>query len=59
MVFKHGELLSQELNERVEEGADMIEFRVWEGDGHVLPWEKRDEFNAAVEDLVERGENLA
>jgi pimeloyl-ACP methyl ester carboxylesterase len=59
LVFKHGELLSHELNEGVEGGGDIAEFRVWEGDGHVLPWEKKDEFNAAVEALIERGESMA
>jgi pimeloyl-ACP methyl ester carboxylesterase len=59
LVFKHGEMLNEELNWGVEEGADRVEFRVWQGDGHVLPWETRDEFNEAVEKLVERGERLA
>lgn len=58
LVFKHGELLVEELNAGVEAGGEKVEFRVWTGDGHVLPWEKRDEFNAAVEALVEKGASL-
>lgn len=57
LVFKHGEMLSGELNDGVEEGGDKVEFRVWKSDGHVLLWEKKDEFNAAVEALIERGES--
>jgi pimeloyl-ACP methyl ester carboxylesterase len=58
LVFQHGELLVKELNDGVEQGEDKVEFRVWKGDGHVLPWEKRDEFNAAVEAVIGKGESL-
>jgi pimeloyl-ACP methyl ester carboxylesterase len=58
LVFKHGELLNEELNDGAEVGGDKVEFRVWNDAGHVLFWEKKDEFNAAVEALIEKGENM-
>ncbi|KAL4923434.1 alpha/beta fold hydrolase, partial [Aspergillus undulatus] len=47
LTFHHGKLLSREL------GKGVL-FKVWEGSGHMLPWEKESEFNALVEGLVQR-----
>ncbi|KAL4914429.1 Alpha/Beta hydrolase protein [Aspergillus aurantiobrunneus] len=47
LTFHHGELLSRELGEG-------ILYKVWEGSGHMLPWEKEEEMNLLVEELVQR-----
>ncbi|KAL4944659.1 hypothetical protein BDV06DRAFT_186777 [Aspergillus oleicola] len=47
LTFHHGQLLNKELGEG-------IQFKVWEGSGHMLPWEKEGEFNELVEGLVQR-----
>lgn len=47
LTFHHGELLNKEIGEG-------ILYKVWEGSGHMLPWEKEGEFNALVEGLVQR-----
>ncbi|KAL3468853.1 Alpha/Beta hydrolase protein [Aspergillus californicus] len=45
LTFHHGEILNRELGEG-------ILYKVWEGSGHMLPWEKEKEMNGLVEDLV-------
>jgi pimeloyl-ACP methyl ester carboxylesterase len=47
LTFQHGELLNQDLGEG-------ILYKVWEGSGHMLPWEKEEEMNELVEELVQR-----
>ncbi|KAL4782796.1 Alpha/Beta hydrolase protein [Aspergillus varians] len=47
LTFHHGEVLRREL-------GDGILYKVWEGSGHMLPWEKEEEFNQLVEGLVQR-----
>lgn len=47
LTFPHYGLLEKELGRG-------IEVRVWEGKGHVLMWEVEDEFNAAMEEVLER-----
>ncbi|KAI9374616.1 Alpha/Beta hydrolase protein [Aspergillus egyptiacus] len=47
LTFHHGELLRKEI-------GDGILYKVWEGSGHMLPWEKEGELNALVEGLVQR-----
>lgn len=47
LTFHHGELLNRDLGEG-------ILYKVWEGSGHMLPWEKEEEMNQLVEELVQR-----
>jgi pimeloyl-ACP methyl ester carboxylesterase len=49
ITFKHGEILRDELGEG-------IEWKVWDGGGHVLMWEEEKEYNAFMEKMIERGE---
>ena len=49
--FTHAKMLKQGL-------GDGIGFKVFEGKGHMLPWEVRDEFNSLVEGMVEKGKAL-
>jgi pimeloyl-ACP methyl ester carboxylesterase len=39
--------------------GDEIQWKVFEGAGHMLPWEKEAEFNALVEEMVDRGNKLS
>ncbi|RMZ84041.1 hypothetical protein DV737_g1325, partial [Chaetothyriales sp. CBS 132003] len=47
ITFPHAELLHEEL-------GDEIEYKVWPGAGHVLMWEEEHEFNAWLEDFIQR-----
>ncbi|KAL4867107.1 hypothetical protein BDV12DRAFT_186972 [Aspergillus spectabilis] len=47
LTFHHGELLNREIGEG-------ILYKVWEGSGHMLPWEKELEMNELVEGLVQK-----
>lgn len=49
ITFQHGEMLREELGEEVA-------WKVWEGGGHVLMWEREREYNAFVEEMIVRGE---
>lgn len=49
--FHHAELLKMELGESVE-------FKVWEGAGHVLLWEKEKEFNVWLDRRISTAEIL-
>ena len=51
ITFYHAELLKKELGEG-------IDWRVWDGRGHVLMWEKETEFNKTVEEIVQKCEGL-
>ena len=51
ITFTHAGLLKKGLGEG-------IGFKVFEGKGHMLPWEVRNEFNALVEGMVEKGQAL-
>jgi len=51
ITFTHAGLLKKGLGEGVE-------FKVFEGKGHMLPWEVRDELNALIEGMVEKGKTL-
>ena len=52
ITFKHAEVLAEEIGEGVD-------FRVFEGCGHVLLWERMDEFHEIVEQLVKKTEALS
>ena len=52
--FVHAEMLKEELGLR----DDGVEWKVWEGKGHVLMWEAEKEFNAWVEDVIRRCEAM-
>ena len=47
ITYRHGELLREELGEG-------IEYKTWEGAGHVLMWEHEKEFNPWLEGFVGR-----
>lgn len=47
VTFHHGKMLRDEMGES-------IEFKVWEGMGHVLIWEAEKEFNEFVEGFVQK-----
>ena len=47
ITYRHGELLKEEL-------GDGIEYKVWEGAGHVMMWEHEKEFNSWLEGFVRR-----
>ncbi|KAL5340617.1 Alpha/Beta hydrolase protein [Aspergillus crustosus] len=47
LTFHHGELLNKEIGEG-------ILYKVWEGSGHMLPWEKEQEMNELVEGVVQK-----
>lgn len=51
ITFHHAEVLRRELGEGVR-------FEKFEGKGHVLMWEERDNFNRIVEQMVEKGRKL-
>ncbi|KAL2835931.1 Alpha/Beta hydrolase protein [Aspergillus pseudoustus] len=50
LTFHHGELLNKEIGEG-------ILYKVWQGSGHMLPWEKEREFNSLIEGLVQKCED--
>jgi pimeloyl-ACP methyl ester carboxylesterase len=52
ITYQHAELLKQELGEG-------IEWKVWEGSGHVLMWEEEEEWNAWVERFVKRARAMS
>jgi len=53
ITFRHFELFREDM------GVDCgVEFRTWEGAGHVLMWEEEGAFNAAVEEVLERTAGL-
>ncbi|KAK5094478.1 hypothetical protein LTR70_004086 [Exophiala xenobiotica] len=53
ITFRHSELFREDM------GLDCgVEFRTWEGAGHVLMWEEEQGFNAAVEEVLERTAGL-
>lgn len=49
LVWKHFELFKEDIGE--DKG---VEYKVWEGAGHVLMWEHETEFNEYVEKIIER-----
>lgn len=49
LTFAHFEAFKREIGE--DKG---VEYRVWEGAGHVLPWEVEREFNEYVEGVIRR-----
>jgi len=50
--FTHAKLLREGLGEG-------IGWKLFEGKGHMLPWEVREEFDALVEGMVEKGKSLS
>lgn len=55
----HGEVLARELNAGAEEKAGRgVKLTMFQGNGHVLPWEKREEFTRLIEELVRDTEAL-
>ncbi|PLB42229.1 alpha/beta fold hydrolase [Aspergillus candidus] len=50
LTFRHGEMLREALGEE-------ITWVVYEGSGHMLPWEREREFNLLVEEMVDREES--
>lgn len=53
IASKHFDLFREDFGD--ESG---VEFRSWEGCGHVLTWEVEEEFNQAVEDFIEKTAKL-
>jgi len=51
ITFQHGLMLKDELGEG-------IEFKVWEGKGHVLNWEEEQAFNEYVEAVIQQCEKI-
>lgn len=49
LVFRHFELFKEDIGE--DKG---VEFKVWEGAGHVLGWEHEVEFNQFIEQAIQR-----
>lgn len=59
ITFHHAEVLKRELSgEGKEEGEGELTFRSYEGKGHVLMWEEREDFNRLVEEMVEKVRKL-
>lgn len=54
----HAIVLAAELNAGAEEG-DMVRKEIFEGVGHVIPVEKRREFQELVEGFIEDARGLA
>ena len=50
--FTHAKMLKEGFGER---GGRGVGWKVFEGKGHMLPWEVRHEFNRLVEEMVEKG----
>ena len=49
ITYRHFELFKEEM------GSDKgVDFRSWDGPGHVLMWEAEDEFNQAFEEVVKK-----
>ena len=53
--FTHAKMLREGFGER---GGTGVGWKVFEGKGHMLPWEARDEFNALVEEMVRKGREM-
>ncbi|KAE8162763.1 Alpha/Beta hydrolase protein [Aspergillus tamarii] len=47
LTFRHGEILHEEIGKG-------IQWKVYEGSGHVLMWENEDEVNQLLKELVDR-----
>lgn len=54
LVYRHFELFKEDIGE--DEGVD---YKVWEGAGHVLGWEHEVEFNQYIEQALQRIEGIA
>ena len=52
----HAKMLKEGFGER---GGKGVNYKIFENKGHMLPWEARDEFNALVEGMVEKGRELS
>jgi len=53
ITFRHFELFKEDMGE-----SDGVDFKQWEGKGHVLMWEEQESFNKAVEEVLERTAQL-
>lgn len=54
----HAEMLARELNAGAQKTGIQARCTFFEGIGHVIPWEKREEFTKLMEDLVRDTEAL-
>lgn len=54
----HGRTLIEELNDGGKGGEDVVKGMIFEGQGHVIPVEKREEIVRIIEDAVLTGEKL-
>jgi len=54
----HAEVLVKELNAGTEEEEERVRVRFYEGVNHVIPIEKRGEFQVLIEELIEATEAM-
>lgn len=54
----HGRTLIEELNAGGKGGEDVVRGEIFEGQGHVIPVEKREEIARIIEDAVLTGEKM-
>ena len=58
LAFHHGEELRRELDEGREQGEEGVRWEAFEGCGHVLGWERMEEHDRIVEEMVEKGNRM-
>lgn len=58
LTSPHAEILRKELNAGAQPADGGVRYTMFEGNGHVLLWEKRKEFTRLIEDLVRDAEAL-
>lgn len=58
ITVPHGRTLIEELNAGGKGESDVVEGVIFEGQGHVIPVEKREEVGRLLEELVQRGREL-
>jgi len=58
ITIPHGRTLIEELNAGGKGGEDVVNGMIFEGQGHVIPVEKREEIAKIIEEAVRTGEKL-
>jgi len=58
ITVPHGRTLIEELNAGGKGGKDVIKSMIFQGQGHVIPVEKRKEMAKIIEEAVQTGEKL-
>lgn len=58
ITVPHGRTLIEELNAGGKGGEDVVKGMIFEGQGHVIPVEKREEIAEIIEEAVRMGEKL-